>query len=193
MYAGATPWSSCGVGKDYPVYYVSYNDIVGEHGFLDRLNALTGKKYRLPTEAEWEYAARGGQSNRYTSETLDPQGKPSDGTLYKYAGSNTVDDVAGYYDNSGYASHPVGTKQANALGIYDMSGNVWEWCSDLYGSSYYSNSAQTDPQGPASGSYRVVRGGSWNDFVQGCRVSYRYGHRPDSRNYFIGLRLALGL
>ena len=189
MYAGATPWSSCGVGKDYPVYYVSYNDIVGEHGFLDRLNALTGKKYRLPTEAEWEYAARGGQSNRYTSETLDPQGKPSDGTLYKYAGSNAISNVAWYSSNSSSETHPVAQKKPNELGLYDMSGNVWEWCLDWYGS--YSSSAATNPTGPSSGSGRVVRGGGWGDGAVGCRVSNRYYFSPGNRYYTGGFRVVV--
>ena len=189
MYGETTPSSSYGVGKDYPVYYVSYNDIVGEHGFLDRLNALTGKKYRLPTEAEWEYAARGGQSNRYTSETLDPQGKPSDGTLYKYAGSNAISNVAWYYSNSGSKTHPVAQKEPNELGLYDMSGNVYEWCLDWYGS--YSSSAATNPTGPYAGSSRVLRGGGWGSDAGGCRVSNRSFDSPDNRDYYLGFRVVV--
>ncbi len=166
---GSNPSSGYGKGDAYPAYYVSYDDIVDV--FLPRLNRITGKDFRLPTEAEWEYAARGGQKS---------QG-------YKCSGSNTIDDIAWYYDNSGSSTHPVGQKQPNELGLYDMSGNVWEWCSDWYGS--YSSSAQTDPTGPTSGHYRVYRGGSWNRYAQYCRVSNRYYNNPEYR-YFLGFRLA---
>ena len=129
-------------GNDLPVEHVSWNDV---QTFITKLNEQTGNTYRLPTEAEWEYAARGGISASSTS----------------CAGSNTIGDVAWYYDNSGSETHTVGTKQANELGIYDMSGNVWEWCNDWYGSDYYSSSPQNNPQGSSTGSYRVKRGGSW--------------------------------
>ena len=156
-------------GDNLPVESVSWNDIVGtngnstvlngiryyENGFIYKLNAATGKKYRLPTEAEWEYAARGGNQSRG----------------YKYSGSNAIDNVAWYWNNSGDTTHPVGTKQANELGIYDMCGNVWEWCQDWYGS--YSSSAQTNPQGSSSGSFRVFRGGSFYEGARSCRVSHR--------------------
>ena len=147
-----------GVGSDYPMYYVNWNEA---QEFCTRLSTLTGKKYVLPTEAQWEYAARGG-------------GK-SEG--YKYSGSNTIGNVAWYSSNT----HPVGTRLPNELGIYDMSGNVWEWCSDWYGS--YNSAAQTDPTGPSSGSYRVLRGGSWNYNSRYCRVSYRHNDYPSSRYY----------
>lgn len=174
---GSNPSSSYGDGDNYPAYYVSWNDIVDV--FLPRLNRITGKEYRLPTEAEWEYAARGGSKSRG----------------YKYSGSNTLDDVAWYYDNAynttdNYGSHPVGTKQPNELGIYDMSGNVWEWCSDRYGS--YSSESQTDPTGPSTGSYRVNRGGYWFHDARYCRVSDRtYNGDPDYRGSGIGFRLVL--
>lgn len=194
-----TPSSSYGLDTYYPVYYISYEDITDY--FLPRLNKITGKNFRLPTEAEWEYAARGGQKDEYTCTytSLTPTIN-STGTYYKYAGSNTVDDVAWYSDNSystihpvGPKSHPVGSKTPNALGLYDMSGNVLEWCSDWYGSSYYSNSIQENPQGPETGSYRVVRGGSWHYNAQNCRVSFRgYGKSVDRINC-VGLRLVLGL
>ena len=158
-----------------PVVTISYDDIVNI--FLPRLNKITGKQFRLPTEAEWEYAARGGRKS---------QG-------YKYSGSNNVDDVAWYWDNSPYTTHQVGTKQPNELGLYDMSGNVNEWCSDWYSYSYYSSSPTTNPTGPTTGSYRVLRGGSWYDLVQFCRVSNHSGYSPDYRVNSIGFRLAHSL
>ena len=156
-------------GDIYPVEYVSWDDC---QTFISKLNALTGETFRLPTEAEWEFAARGGTQSRG----------------YKYSGSNTLSDVAWYTDNSGSAKHPVATKAANELGLYDMSGNVWEWCQDWRDS--YSGAAQTDPTGPIAGSYRVLRGGSWNYYAGNCRVSYRYSGTPSIRSYFLGLRLA---
>ena len=172
VWLGTNPSSSYGVGDFYPAYYVSYNDIVNI--FIPRLNKITGKTFRLPTEAEWEYAARGGNKSKG----------------YKYSGSNTIGDVAWYSSNSSSKIHQVGTKSPNELGIYDMSGNVWEWCSDWYSSSY-SSSSQTNPTGPTSGSNRVLRGGSWNSNARGCRVSYRGGSDPDTRGSGGGFRLAL--
>ena len=157
-------------GDNLPVENVSWNDI---QEFIKKLNRLTGKKYRLPTEAEWEYAARGG--------------KKSQG--YKYAGSNTVRGVAWYGENSGNQTHPVGQKQPNELGLYDMSGNVWEWCQDWYGRSYDS-SAQTNPTGPTRGSSRVLRGCSWYEPGDG-RVASRRGNNPSNRGYGCGFRLVL--
>ena len=129
---------------------------------------------RLPTEAEWEFAARGGnQSHGYT-----------------YSGSNNIDDVAWYWDNSGSHTHEVGTKAPNELGIYDMSGNVWEWCHDWYDTNYYSSSPENNPQGPASGTYRVLRGGSWSDSgAYYCRVALRNGNGPVSTNDYLGFRI----
>ncbi|MEK7263456.1 MAG: formylglycine-generating enzyme family protein, partial [Bacteroidota bacterium] len=139
-------------GDNLPVEQVSWDDV---QEFLQKLSTKTGKNYRLPTEAEWEYAARGGH-------------KSSGNT---YSGSNRIDNVAWYDGNSNSQTHTVGTKQPNELGIYDMTGNVWEWCSDWYGS--YSSNAQTNPQGSSSGSDRVLRGGSFTDDGGSCRVAYR--------------------
>lgn len=157
-------------GDNLPVECVSWNDC---QTFINRLNSYTGRNFRLPTEAEWEFAARGGNYSRH----------------YKYSGSNYIGDVAWYDDNSGNRTHPVGTKQPNELGLYDMSGNVYEWCSDWYGS--YSSYSQSNPTGAASGSHRVLRGGSWIYFARGCRSSYRFSNTPGSSRNDLGLRLVL--
>ena len=153
-----------------PVENVSWNDC---QKFIKKLNRLTGKEFRLPTEAEWEYAARGGKYSRG----------------YKYSGSNNSDEVAWYDSNSGSKTHPVKTKKDNELGLYDMSGNVWEWCNDWWG-CYQSNS-QTNPTGPSEGESRVLRGGGWCYFDMGVRVSRRDYLTPGYRHIIIGLRLAL--
>ncbi|MGN0089039.1 MAG: SUMF1/EgtB/PvdO family nonheme iron enzyme [Candidatus Limimorpha sp.] len=157
-------------GAQNPVESVSWNDC---QEFVSRLNSLTGRTFRLPTEAEWEYAARGGNKSRH----------------YKYSGSNNIFDVAWHDGNSFKKTHAVGTKTANELGIYDMSGNVWEWCSDWYGG--YSAGAQTNPQGPSSGSRRVLRGGGWNINARNCRVSNRNSYAPYDGSNDSGLRLVL--
>ena len=157
-------------GDNLPVEQVSWNDV---QEFIRKLNQLTGKSYRLPTEAEWEYAARGGSNSRG----------------YKYSGSDNVGSVAWYYENSGSTTHPVGSKSPNELGIYDMSGNVWEWCQDWYGD--YSSSSQRNPKGPASGSNRVGRSGGWCNGAGSCRVSYRLNLSPVNRYDFLGFRLVL--
>jgi formylglycine-generating enzyme required for sulfatase activity len=153
-----------------PVEQVSWNDA---QEFIDKLNQKTGKKYRLPTEAEWEYAARGGAKSKG----------------YLYSGGNDVGNVAWFTDNSGSKTHSAGAKQANELLIFDMSGNVWEWCSDWYGS--YSGTFQRNPQGASSGQDRVLRGGSWNDKASYCHVTFRFGNYPDIRNFNCGFRLVL--
>ena len=158
-----------------PVEQVSYNDCID---FINKLNTLLagqlpdGRKFRLPTEAEWEFAARGGNKSKG----------------YKYSGSNSIDAVAWYDDNSGDRTHPVKGKQPNELGIYDMTGNVWEWCSDWYNS--YSSSSQTNPKGPSSGYFRVLRGGSRGSDAQDCRVACRDFSNPSRRSLLYGLRLA---
>ena len=156
-------------GDNLPVERVSWDDC---QEFIRKLNELTGKKFSLPTEAQWEYAARGGKSG---------------GT--KYSGSNTIDNVAWYWDNAGRKTHPVGTKSPNDLGIFDMTGNVWEWCEDYYGD--YPSYSQINPTGPESGSGRVGRGGCWFYDARNCRVSNRYGSAPYCRSGNLGLRLSL--
>lgn len=156
-------------GDNLPVERVSWDDC---QMFIQKLNQLTGKQFRLPTEAEWEYAARGGRKSRG----------------YKYAGGNNIDSVAWCDGNSGNETHPVATKQANELGIYDMSGNVLEWCSDWCGD--YTSSSQSDPQGSSSGSFRVIRGGCYYNFARNCRVSYRISNTLDYRSGYLGLRLS---
>ena len=146
-----------------PVEQVSWNDC---QTFIRKLNQLTGQNFRLPSEAEWEYAARGGNRSKG----------------YKYAGSNDVDAVAWYDDNSGSTTHKVKTKQPNELGIYDMSGNVWEWCQDNWCDDYNS---------PRDSGGRVLRGGSWRYDAGDVRVSYRSISAPGFRHFSYGLRLAL--
>ena len=158
-----------GEGDNYPIYYVSWAEV---QEFISRLNKATGKEYRLPTEAEWEFAARGGIKSKG----------------YKYSGSNTADKVAFTRENSKNTTHRVGKKSPNELGIYDMSGNVGEWCSDWYAS--YSGLVQDNPKGPSSGNGRVYRGGSWGGFASIARVSYRGDWDPNTRYYYYGFRLA---
>lgn len=157
-------------GNNLPVEQVSWNDC---QEFIGKLNSITGRKFRLPTEAEWEYAARGGKKSRG----------------YQYSGSSNISDVAWYNGNSGSKTHLVGTKQANELGLYDMCGNVLEWCQNWYGS--YVSSSQTNPTGAVSGSYRVIRGGSWYSSARFCRSSCRDSGTPGIRNSRLGLRLVL--
>lgn len=166
--AGAS--STYGTGPDYPMYYVSWEEA---KEFCARLSRQTGRNYSLPTEAEWEYAARGGKKNEGT----------------KYAGGWSVGDVAWYDGNSSSSTHVCGTKRANALGIYDMSGNVWEWCEDWYGP--YLSYDTDNPKGASSGSGRVRRGGSWINNAKHCRVSNRGNGTPVNRSSFLGFRVVL--
>ena len=174
---------------DYrPVETVSWNDIITFCNTLSTREGLTpvyvvngptltanwsANGYRLPTEAEWEYAARGGASSTNT----------------QYSGSNTIEDLAWYTSNSGNTTHDVGTKSPNQLGVYDMTGNVWEWCWDWYSDTYYTSASQTNPMGPIFGSKRVLRGGSWNNFPGDSRVSRRINIDPDNRTANVGFRL----
>jgi formylglycine-generating enzyme required for sulfatase activity len=187
-------WALKGEGDNYPMYFVSWEEV---QEFIRKLNAQTGKQYRLPAEAEWEYAARGGAKSKG----------------YKYSGNNTAFDVAWYYENAGdkvlddnlwledsdaattlrntnnNGTHAVGTKSPNELGLYDMSGNVWELCSDWYG-EYDSNSPQNNPQGPESGTLRVCRGGAWCSPAEYARVSDRKTSMPVARYSSVGFRIA---
>lgn len=169
--SGGSAWAKkYGRGNNYPAYYISYEDVLS---FITKLNSMTGENFRMPTEAEWEFAARGGNKSKG----------------YTCSGSNTIGDVAWYTNNSSSKTQIIKTKAANELGIYDMSGNVYEWCSDWYGS--YSSSAQTDPTGPNIGTRRVLRGGCWAGFATLCRCADRSSNWPSFRGNFVGFRLAL--
>jgi formylglycine-generating enzyme required for sulfatase activity len=164
-------------GDNLPVENVSWDDITGSGGFLETLNAMTGKYYRLPTEAEWEYAARGCKAGVCDS--------------YEYSGSDTIENVAWYNVNSSTKTHAVGTKSANGLGLYDMSGNVFEWCYDLLG-SYPSNTSSmpaVNPTGTGNSSGRVYRGGTWLFNAGTSRVAYRDYGTPSYRASSSGFRL----
>lgn len=168
---GSNPSNFKNCGANCPVEQVSWNDT---QEFIGRLNGKTGKSYRLPTEAEWEYAARSG------------------GKREKYAGGDDLDRVAWYSSNSGSTTHSVGTKAANGLGLHDMSGNVWEWCQDWYGEKFYGESPKDNPRGPSSGQYRVLRGGSWANIPEeNVRAAYRYSNLPALRSYYFGFRMSL--
>ena len=160
---------------DCPVENVSWDDV---QEFIAALNRQTGLQYRLPTETEWEYAARGGNQS----------------VGGRYSGSNNLDEVAWFGTNSGYKTQPVGLKKPNVLGLHDMSGNVYEWCQDWYAEEYYTDFSVTglvqDPKGPDNGTLRVVRGGSWGSDPEFCRVAARYGHSPVIRGINLGFRLA---
>ena len=162
--------STYGRGDDYPVYNITYSQC---EQFIKKLNTLTGKTFRLPTEAEWEFAARGGKNTNG----------------YKYSGNSTVGTVAWYGSNSSNKTHPVAQKAANEINVFDMSGNVWEWCSDWYGN--YTMSSQTDPTGATSGPGHVIRGGAYNDAATECRVSVRSNASATSSFTTLGLRLVM--
>ena len=158
-------------GDNLPVEQVSWDDC---QKFLKKLSQKTGKRYRLPTEAEWEFAARGGTFSKG----------------FQYAGSNDLNEVGWYSDNSYSETHPVDLKNSNELGLYDMSGNVWEWCADRYGDYWAGGKTVSNPSGPTYGSDRVLRGGSWNYDARFCRVAHRNYITPEVRNNGIGFRLA---
>jgi sulfatase modifying factor 1 len=156
-----------------PVENISWDDA---QKFITKLNLLSGKNYRLPTEAEWEYAAKGGSKSHG----------------YRYAGDNDIKAVAWYHGNSGKGTQPVGKLKPNELGLYDMSGNVWQWCSDWFYGEYYTTSPPDNPKGPdgTSDNYRVVRGGSWWYEAPHCRITNRDRYPTDAKDDDVGFRLA---
>lgn len=171
-YSPRTNYSWSSKNDNYPAYSISYEDV---QLFITKLNSLTGQKFRMPTEAEWEYAAKGGNMSKGNT----------------YSGSNTIDEVSWYKENSNGHVNVVGSKAANELGIYDMSGNVFEYCSDWYSSDYYSSSPSTDPTGPSSGSECVLRGGCYYTSATYHRISRRIHDSLTYRDINRGVRLAL--
>ncbi len=170
-FKGAKRPVECVSWNDAQAYCVKLTDRERRAGCLP-----SGYVYCLPTEAEWEYAARGGAKSRG----------------FEYSGSDAVGDVAWYDDNSGEQTHDVGGKRGNELGLYDMSGNVWEWCQDWYDSDYYGETqGATDPVNTAKASFRVVRGGSWLSHAGHCRAAGRSRFRPDITDYYLGFRVCL--
>lgn len=170
---GSNPSSFSICGDNCPVENVSWNDV---QNFIIKLNNRTGKRYRLPKEAEWEYAARsGGKSENWP-------GTSSESSLENYAW---------YHVSSASKTHPVGQKQPNGLGLYDMCGNVWEWCHDWYDNNYYGSSDRDNPAGPSSGSHHVIRGGGWFNSAANARAAFRGRFLRDNRYYNLGFRLAL--
>jgi formylglycine-generating enzyme required for sulfatase activity len=170
---GSNPSYFKNCGSNCPVEQVSWNDV---QEFISRLNQRSGKRFRLPTEAEWEYAVRSG------GEWMKWSGTSSEGELGQYAW---------YSWNSGGRTYPVGEKRPNGLGLYDMAGNVWEWCSDWYGENYYQGSPRNNPEGPGNGSSRVLRGGSWASDPWHMRTGNRDADDPLFRDYYYGIRLGL--
>jgi len=166
---------SYNIGDDLPVERVNYSDALA---FISTLSALTEKTFRLPTEAEWEYAARGGSVS---------VGQP------RFSGGTNLDELGWYSVNSSGSTQPVGKKLGNATALYDMSGNVWEWCRDWYSADYYSDSEAINPTGPSSGTQRVLRGGAFNSSMSQCRVSFRGFAAPTSRGTNVGFRLVMKL
>ncbi len=158
------------VSKSCPVDNVSWEEC---QQFISKISQLTGRNFRLPTEAEWEFAAKGDSP-----------------TEWQYAGGTDIDEYGWFVGNSSRVKHPVGQKRPNALGLYDMTGNVREWCQDFYQKDYYAQSPETDPQGPEQGTRHVIRGGSFNNQDEACTVTYRSYSTPDNKNKFTGLRLA---
>lgn len=189
--------------EECPVTNVTFQDA---QSFIQKLNSMTGKTYRLPTEAEWEYASRGGSSERLIKTSthvarggVNELGISQKGmrtpdkelTGKKYAGKNSPQEVAWFNRNSRDHIHPIGRKDANEIGIYDMSGNVEEWCSDFYAKDYGSKRDVENPTGPAGGNSHVVRGGSWNSSTSEIVVTRRAAYMPNTKTNALGFRLAM--
>ena len=172
-------------GDDLPVDEVSWNDAME---FCKKLSRFEGRQYRLPTEAHWEYACRAGSSTAYCFGDSPVVGDPISGRRPETL--SQLSDYAWYESNCG-GSQPVGQKKPNAFGLYDMHGNVWEWCQDWYGEDYYSISPAVNPSGPSSGKTRVLRGGSWSDYARCCRCADRGMYRPSSWSNSGGFRVVV--
>jgi len=191
-----------GVGSDRPMYYVSWNEC---EEFCRKLSSKLGMTVSLPTEAQWEYACRAGSETALPNgpiEILGLSNAPALDPIAWYAGNSAQDFTGTSQGNSSWCSemqypggpcgvHPVRKKEANAWGLRDMIGNVWEWCQDWYDEDYYAESPTSDPTGPSSGSYRVYRGGSWNYYAQDCRSAYRRRDSPGLRFHNLGFRPVL--
>jgi len=160
-----------------PVEKVSWNDV---QDYITQMNLRGEGTYSLPTEAQWEYAARAGSTAAFYNGGITETECGYDANL---------DAIGWYCYNSDSKTHPVAGKASNAWGLYDMSGNVYEWCQDWYSSSYYTSSGVTDPTGPSSGSTRVARGGFWSNGARSCRSAIRNSYFPDNRYYSLGFRL----
>ncbi len=174
---------------EHPAVNVSWNDA---QAFIAWLSQKEGKAFRLPTEAEWEYSCRAGTATRYFSGD-DPEGLAAVANVADGTGKEKYPDWTTIAARDGYVSTaPVGRFQANAFGLYDMHGNVWEWCQDWYDAEYYKRSPVDDPPGPSEASRRVIRGGGWISEPRGCRSASRYRRVPADRDSALGVRLALG-
>lgn len=170
-------FSSC--GSDCPVEQVSWEDV---QEFIDRMNQRGEGTYKLPTEAQWEYAARAGSSSAFANGGITV-------TDYSCDNDSNLDAMGWHCGNSDSKTHSVAQKNANGWGLYDMHGNVWEWCQDWYDGDYYDSGSMTDPVGPSTGSYRVRRGGSWGDHARNCRSAFRHDYGPGGRRSILGFRL----
>ncbi len=175
-------------GKNHPVARVSWYDI---QNFIRNLNVKAGRHYRLPAEAEWEYAARsGGKRYKYSWGNGGPEGNIAGDEVKMVSSKRTRPIWDGHYDKYVYSA-PVGSFRVNEFGLYDMTGNLWEWCSDWYGADFYRYSPVNNPKGPSGGSSRILRGGSWNNGPGYVRISFRNSYTPNNGRNAVGFRLAM--